>query len=227
MPLSPSGQDLPVDEHLEVAVVLGGAQAAALAVEDQHAIHDLPVRPHVVIGLFLELLRPDPRPGSPVSRVVIRSLQQSLPAGQVLAIEQGHKAFRRLVQRLLRGRTRRRQKQRSRQHDQTHTGWNVSLLIVTPSFRMPQMFDRSLLILAQASDGPESTPVPSPRQGPDPAISGQTPSPETRRLGWQRQAESRSLAMADSPCAGPSSRPEAGPWRSRTQLAMTSGRLQT
>ena len=118
--------DLPVHEHLEIAVVLGGAEAAALAVENERAIGSLPVRPHVLIGLLLELLRLIRGQGRPFVRIVIRALQESLPAGQVLAVEQGHKALRGLVQRLLCGlaRLRRecRQKRQSRNDRKTYAG---------------------------------------------------------------------------------------------------------
>ncbi len=92
--------DLPVDEHLEIAVVLGRAQTAALAVENEDAVLDLPVCPHVVVGFLLELGQLVAGQGGPFVGIVVRPFEQSLPAGQIFAVEQGFEPLRRLVQRL-------------------------------------------------------------------------------------------------------------------------------
>ena len=79
----------PVDIHLEVAILLNGTEViVALAVEYQQAVLNLPVATHVLVGLLLclrQLRRFHFRPGD-------RVLYQSLPAGQVLAVEDRDKA---------------------------------------------------------------------------------------------------------------------------------------
>ena len=51
-----TGIDFPIDVHLEVAVILGGAKVVAFqlfAVENENAVFDRPMRPHIVVGFFL------------------------------------------------------------------------------------------------------------------------------------------------------------------------------
>ena len=75
--------DAPVDEHLEVAVVLHRAEVVALAVEDDHPVAHAPVVARLRVGLRLlgrQLLRRQLRPRD-------RVLDQALPAGQVLPVE--------------------------------------------------------------------------------------------------------------------------------------------
>ena len=90
-------QNLPIDEQFEIAVVLGRAQAASLAVEFEGAVDDLPVGPHVLVGLLLRGGQIGGGRGGPLGGIFEGALGQPFPAGQVLAIEHRHEAGRRLV----------------------------------------------------------------------------------------------------------------------------------
>jgi len=65
----------------------------ALAVEDKRSVGDLPMCPHIVIGLCLcpgQLILSHLQAGLGISH-------EALPAGEVCAVEKGLKALRRLI----------------------------------------------------------------------------------------------------------------------------------
>src|SRR5690606_6981448 len=80
------GGNLPVAVELEVAVVLRGAEARALAVVDEGSVLDAPVGVHRFVGFGPGLFQRVSGESAPLDRVVV---DESLPAGEVLAVEEG------------------------------------------------------------------------------------------------------------------------------------------
>ncbi len=80
MPLSPALPILPIDEHLEVAVILGGCQAAALAVEHQYAVFGFPVLLHVFVGCSLGVGQHVGRKLAALRGIVVGHREQAFPA---------------------------------------------------------------------------------------------------------------------------------------------------
>ena len=84
----PALLDLPVGEQLEVGVVALRAEALALSVERENAVHDRPVGPHGLVGRRLgarQLLGRHLRPRGRVG-------DEALPALERAAVEEGHEA---------------------------------------------------------------------------------------------------------------------------------------
>ena len=86
-------EDFPIDEQLEIAVVLGRAQAISLAVEHQGAVDDLPMVAHALVGLGLGGRQFVLRHLGPLGRIG----DQALPAVEIPSIEQSHEALGRSV----------------------------------------------------------------------------------------------------------------------------------
>jgi hypothetical protein len=84
--------DLPVDEHLEVAVVFYGAEVFPFAVEHDHAALHFPVLAH---GLVCGLLRFRQLVGRHL-RALGRALHETLPAGEILPVEEWSETLGRL-----------------------------------------------------------------------------------------------------------------------------------
>ena len=80
--------DLPVGQKLEIAVVGRGAEALALAVEDERPVGDPPVGPHPLVGRGLGRGQLRGRHLGPGRRVG----DQALPAVERAAVEEGHEA---------------------------------------------------------------------------------------------------------------------------------------
>ena len=80
--------DLPVDEELEVGVVGRGAEALALAVEDEDAVDDPPMGPHPLVGLGLGLGQLGGRHLGPGRRVG----DEPFPAVERAAVEERREA---------------------------------------------------------------------------------------------------------------------------------------
>ena len=89
MPLSPPFFDLPVDEHLEVPVILDRADIVGLiergSVEGEHAVDGVPVLIHAAIRPVLPL---GPFGGGQ-SRPRAGIEDETFPTGEILAVEQG------------------------------------------------------------------------------------------------------------------------------------------
>ncbi len=87
----PLGDQLPFDDQLKVAVVLGGGHVGPLAVVDELAVLDLPVGEHVG-GVFLAFLREFVgRKRLHLPRVLG---SQAIPAREILAVVNGGETFR-------------------------------------------------------------------------------------------------------------------------------------